>query len=173
MIILVRSEEKNDYEAIRKINDLAFNQINEGVMIKKLRDNPDFIAELSLVAVVDNEVVGHILFFPIKIKNNSEIAISLSLGPIAIHPNFQNKGIGSKLVVEGLKKAKKLGFTSVIVLGHPNYYPRFGFQPASKWKIRLQMDVPDEAFMAVELKQDSLNKCSGIVEYPNEFLDAM
>ena len=173
MNVLIRSEEKNDYEAIKKINDLAFNQINEGVMIEKLRDNPEFIAELSLVAVVNDKVVGHILFFPVKIKNDFECKRSLSLAPMAVHPNFQNKGIGSKLVNEGLKKANECGFNSVIVVGHPNYYPRFGFKPASNWSIRLPMEIPDEAFMAIELKPDGLKNCSGIVEYPKEYEEAM
>lgn len=173
MNVLIRSEEKNDYEAIKKVNDLAFNQINEGVMIEKLRDNPEFIAELSLVAVVNDEVVGHILFFPVEIKNNSMCNRSLSLAPMAVHPNFQNKGIGSKLVNEGLKKANECGFNSVIVVGHPNYYSRFGFKPASNWNIRLPMEIPDEAFMAIELKPDGLKDCSGIVEYPKEYEEAM
>ena len=128
---------------------------------------------MSLVAVVNDEVVGHILFFPVKIKNDFECNRSLSLAPMAVHPNFQNKGIGSKLVNEGLKKANECGFNSVIVVGHPNYYPRFGFKPASNWSIRLPMEIPDEAFMAIELKPDGLKNCSGIVEYPKEYEEAM
>ena len=129
--------------------------------------------ELSFVAVVEDNIVGHILFFPIEIKNDLEIYTSLSLGPMAVHPDFQNKGIGTQLVTEGLKKAERFDYSSVIVVGHPKYYPRFGFKPASTWKLRLPMDVPDEAFMAVELKLDGLKNCSGIVEYPKEFWDAM
>ena len=171
MNILIRSEEKKDYDGIKKVNDLAFGQINEGIMIEKLRDNSDYISELSLVAVLDNEIIGHILFFPIKIKNESKINKSLSLAPMAVHPDFQNKGIGSKLVIEGLKKAMEFGYTSVIVVGHPNYYPRFGFKPASKWEIRLPLKVPDEAVMALELNPGSLKNCRGIVEYPKEYRD--
>ena len=173
MNVIIRSEEENDYILIKKINDSAFNQNNEGVMIEKLRDNPEYISELSLVAVVDNEIVGHILFFPVKIKKGSETNISLSLAPMAVHPKYQNKGIGSKLVLEGLKKAKELGYNSVVVVGHPNYYPRFGFKPAGIWDINLPFDIPDEAFMAIELKSNGLKDCSGIVEYPKEYEEAM
>ncbi|UCD13031.1 MAG: N-acetyltransferase [Thermoplasmatales archaeon] len=173
MNVLIRSEDKKDYDGIRMINDLAFNQINEGVLIEQLRDNPEYIAELSLVAIVEDEIVGHILFFPVKIKNKSKIHRSLSLAPMAVHPDFQNKGIGSKLIIEGLKKAIEFGYNSVIVVGHPSYYPRFGFKPASKWKISLPFEVPDEAFMALELKPDALKNCSGIVGYSKEYENAL
>ena len=142
-------------------------------MIEKLRDNPEYITKLSLVASIDGEIVGHILFFPVKIKSDSKIYKSLSLAPMAVHPDFQKKGIGSKLVIEGLKKAMEAGYESVIVVGHPNYYPRFGFKPASNWNIKLPIEIPDEVFMVVELKPDGLKNCSGIVEYPKEYEDAM
>jgi predicted N-acetyltransferase YhbS len=173
MDVLIRPEEKKDYEEIKKLNDLAFGQSNEGKMIEHLRDNSKYIPELSLVATIDDDIVGHILFFPVEIKHDSEIHTVLSLAPMAVHPDFQKKGIGSKLVIVGLKKAEESGYTSVIVVGHPSYYPRFGFQPASNWNIRLPMDVPDEVFMALELKQDGLKGCHGVVEFPKEYEEAM
>ena len=173
MNIFIRPEEKSDYSDIKKVNDLAFKQKNEGLMIEKLRDNPKFLAELSLVAIVDDEIVGHILFFPVDIKNESKSTKSLSLAPMAVHPDFQNKKIGSLLVKEGLKKAAECGFTSVIIVGHPKYYPKFGFKPASLWNIKLPFEIPDEVFMALELKSDGLKDCKGIVEYPKEYEEAM
>jgi predicted N-acetyltransferase YhbS len=173
MNIFIRSEKKSDFRDIKKITDLAFKQENEGVMIGKLRENPKYIKDLSLVAIVDDKIVGHILFFPIDIKNESRIITTLSLAPISVHPDFQNKKIGSLLIKTGLKKAKEFGFKSVIVVGHPNYYPRFGFKPASLWNIKLPIEAPDEVFMALELKSDELKDCSGIVEFPKEYQEAM
>ena len=165
----IRSELPNDYAAIKTVNDLAFGQPNEGTLVEKLRLNPYFIKELSLVAVDNSSVIGHILFFPIKIKSNSHVYASLALAPMAVLPDHQNKGIGGKLVGEGLRVAKELGFKSVIVVGHNDYYSRFGFAPASKWEIRSPFDVPDESFMAIPLIKDGLKAVSGVVEYPEEF----
>jgi predicted N-acetyltransferase YhbS len=167
--ITIRSELPEDYAAIKTLNDLAFGQPNEGTLVEKLRLNPYYIKELSLVAVVNSTVIGHILFFPIKIRSNSEAHASLALAPMAVLPDQQKKGIGGKLVRQGLKVAKQLGFKSVIVVGHKDYYPRFGFAPASKWRIRPPFDVPDASFLAISLRKDGLKSVSGVVEYPEEF----
>ena len=121
-----------------------------------------------MVAQIDNEIVGHILFTKIQIIGN-EIYDSLALAPMAVLPEFQNRRIGSALVRAGLKKAKDLKFKSVIVLGHKNYYPKFGFQKASNWQIKCPFEVPDEAFMAIELIKNGLENISGIVQYPKAF----
>jgi predicted N-acetyltransferase YhbS len=173
MNILIRSEKKSDYRDIKEITDLAFKQENEGLMIRKLRENPKYIEDLSLVAIVDEKIVGHILFFPVDIKNESRINTTLSLAPISVHPDFQNKKIGSLLIKAGLKKASELGFSSAIVVGHANYYPRFGFKPASLWNIKPPFEIPDKVFMALELKLEGLKDCSGVVEFPNEYQEAM
>jgi len=173
MDVIITSESPEDFDSITKIHNLAFKQPNEGKMVIELRKNPLFISKLSIVAKYNEIVVGHVLFFPIKIRSKSKISTSLSLAPMAVHPDFQNKGIGGKMVKEGFKIAKNLGFNSVIVVGHPNYYPRFGFKPASKWGITLPFDVPDKAFLAVELQKDGLKNCSGVVEYPSEYEAAL
>ncbi len=121
-----------------------------------------------MVAQIDNEIVGHILLTKIQIIGN-EIYDSLALAPMAVLPEFQNHQIGSALVRAGLKKAKDLKFKSVIVLGHKNYYPKFGFQKASNWQIKCPFEVPDEAFMAIELIKNGLENISGIVQYPKAF----
>ncbi|MCK5169920.1 MAG: N-acetyltransferase, partial [Bacteroidales bacterium] len=126
---------------------LAFGQADEGVLIEKLRLNQDFIDKLSIVAEFKDSVIGHILFFPIKIQEDSKKHKSLALAPMAVLPDFQNKGIGRQLITKGFEIAKELGFKSVIVLGHKDYYPRFGFLLASRWRIKAPFDVPDEVFM--------------------------
>ena len=173
MDVLIRNERKNDYNQIRKINGLAFGQENEGIMIDALRKTSDFNYLLSLVAEVKGRIVGHILLYPIKIKNENEEYTVLSLAPMAVHPEFQNKGIGIKLVKKGLAIAKETGFDAVIVVGHPKYYPRFGFTPAKKWNIKIPFEVPDDVFLALELKENALKKISGTVDFPKEFFDAM
>jgi putative acetyltransferase len=169
MEVFIRKENKADYFDIKMINDLAFGLDGESKLVEQLRKNPDYIPDLSLVADFHKNLIGHILFFPIHIINNAVKHPSLALAPMSVLPEYQNKGIGSLLVKQGLMEAKKLRFRSVIVLGHPEYYPRFGFQPASKWNIRSPYEVPDEVFMALELIENGLNQIEGMVIYPNEF----
>jgi putative acetyltransferase len=171
--LIIRPEKEYDNPRIREVNDLAFGQENEGRLIEKLRQTENFIPELSLVAERDDEVVGHILFYPVIIRSAKAKYHSLSLGPMAVTPAYQRQGIGSQMVKEGLETAKTLGHKSVIVVGHPEYYPRFGFRPASQWTIKVPFDVPDEAFLALELVIDELKGKSGTVEYPEEFNEAM
>lgn len=165
----IRQEKTSDFEGIKKVNDLAFGQENEGILVEMLRNNPDFKKQLSLVAEIDGKVVGHILFFPIWIDNGQRKHQSLALAPMSVLPSHQNQGIGGRLIVEGLKVAKTDGFKSVIVLGHEAYYPKFGFLPASQWGIKAPFDVPDNVFMAQELSINGLKGISGTVEYPREF----
>ncbi len=169
MEINIRPETFKDYAGIKKVNDLAFNQPNEGILIEKLRSKIEFIKDLSLVAELNGLIVGHILFFPIKVIGEIKICNSLSLAPMSVLPGHQRKGIGSQLVIRGIESVKKIGFKSIIVLGHKDYYPKFGFTPASNWKITSPFEVPDEAFMALELAEGSLKNVSGLVEYPPEF----
>lgn len=171
--LTIRPEREYDSAKIREVNDLAFGQENEGRLIEKLRQTENFIPGLFLVAERDEEVVGHILFYPVIIRSATAGFHSLSLGPMAVTPAYQRQGIGSRLVQEGLKAAKTLGHKSVIVVGHPEYYPRFGFKPAGQWKIKVPFDVPDEAFLALELVKGELEGKSGIVEYPEEFNEAV
>lgn len=170
----IKAEIPKDYEQITKVNNLSFNQPNEGIMISKLRMNDKFISELSIVAEIESKVAGHILFFPLNIVSEKKSFEILSLAPMAVLPEYQRQGIGKKLVIEGLKKSKELGFKAVVVLGHPTYYPKFGFERASKWNIRPPIDeVPDEAFMAMELVEGFLSDKAGVVEFPSEYYDAL
>lgn len=107
----------------------------------------------------------------ITIKNSAETIESLALAPVAVLPNFQNRGIGTLLITEALKQAKDLGYLSVVVLGHPEYYPKFGFEKASKWGIKAPFDVSHDTFMAMELYENALENASGIVVYPRVFFE--
>ena len=161
-----------DYQAIAQINILAFGRDNEANLVDLLRKSDAFNPELSLVAIAENRIAGHILFTKIKIINAAgNEAESLALAPLAVLPEFQNKGIGSRLVTYGLNKARELQYRSVIVLGHKNYYARFGFEAAVKWNIRSPFKLSDEEnFMGIELVGDGLKNAAGFVKYPEPFM---
>ncbi len=167
----IRKEEEKDHKQIYEVNKLAFQQENESKLIEKIRKSENFIPELSIVAEIDNRIVGHILFSKIKIIGDSDYE-SLALAPMAVIPEFQKRGIGSELIKKGIDKAKELGFDSIIVLGHKEYYPKFGFQRASKWNIKCPFEVPDDVFMAIELTEKAFEGAAGTVEYPDEFNEA-
>jgi len=169
MKITIRQENKNDYSIISMVTDMAFGREDEGKLIENLRKNKKFVKDLSLVACMGNEIIGHILFTPILIKHEDMEYDSLALAPVSVIPELQSLGIGSQLVKKGLAKAKKMGYKSVIVLGHEHYYPRFGFLPASNYKITAPFEVPDNVFMAIELIDNTLQNVQGCVEYPKEF----
>ena len=171
MEIRIRQEVKEDHKRVYEINKRAFGQENESKLIEKIRKGPNFVPELSLVAEKDNEIVGHILFSKIKIVGESEFE-TLALAPMAVIPKLQKQGIGGKLIKKGIEKAIELGFDSIIVLGHKDYYPKFGFQQASKWGIKSPFEVPDEAFMAIELTEKALESRAGVVQYPQEFMES-
>lgn len=166
--IEIRQEEKKDFEQIYTVNKLAFNQETESKLVDKIRKSENFISKLSLVAIFNEKIIGHILFSKIKIAGE-HIFETLALAPMAVTPEFQKQGVGKMLIITGLKKAKELGFDSVIVLGYPEYYSKFGFERASKWNIKCPFEVPDEAFMAIELIEKSLLNKAGTVIYPKEF----
>lgn len=170
----IRKEEKDDYEQIFKLIEKAFeneeySDHREQFLVERLRNSENFIPELSLVAEIENRVVGYILLTKIKIINSYSSYDSLALAPVAVLPNYQGKGIGSQLIEFVHEKARELGFESVILLGHPTYYPKFGYLKASKFDIQLPFDVPDENCMAIELIPDALKNVNGVVEYSKEF----
>ncbi len=170
MNLLIRPEQTSDIPAIYEVNHLAFGQPEEAILVDKLRSSDAFIPALSLVAVHEDAIVGHILFTKIKIKDEQGNAYdSLALAPMAVRPGFQNQGVGGQLIRFGLEQAKALGHASVIVLGHEHYYPRFGFVPAEKWRIKAPFEVPSPAFMGIELMPGALENVHGTVVYAKAF----
>lgn len=174
MKVTIRQENQTDFDSVYSVVKLAFlnaehTDHDEHNLVNRLRKSSAFIPELSLVAIVDGEIIGHILFTRIEIHNGSEKSVSLALAPLTVVPDMQGKGIGGKLIEKGHKIAKGLGFSSAVVLGHPAYYPRFGYIPASHFNIRPPFEVPDEAFMVCELAENGLANISGTVQYAKEF----
>ena len=169
-MIEFRKEELKDSDAIHHLNLIAFDNGPEAVLVDKLRASCK--EYLSFVAVEDGFVVGHILFTPATVEDCS--AVGMGLAPMSVLPSQQRKGIGSRLVRYGLEFLRKAGCPFLIVLGHPEYYPRFGFELASKYQLRSQWEgVPDDAFMIVVFDRGVLPKTGGMARYRDEFDDAI
>jgi predicted N-acetyltransferase YhbS len=168
MNISIRPELPADIDEIYELNTLVFGQDKEARLVDYVRHGSGFIPELSLVAVSDEKIIGYILFSKIVIANGDNRHESLGLSSIMVHPDWQRRGVGAKLITNGLQKATDLGFTSVLALGYEYYFPKFGFLPAVKWHIKPPFEVPDDVFMALELIPNALVNISGIVEFPLE-----
>ncbi len=164
---MVRAETIEDGDAVRRVNELAFGRSNEADLVDLLRQNAH--PHISLVAIVDEQVVGHIFFSPVSVESEVGVFTAMGLAPMAVLPEYQNQGIGTLLVTEGLRGSRQLGHDIVVVLGHPKYYPRFGFTPAGSKGLRCEYDVPDEVFMVVELAQGALAGRQGLVRYHPDF----
>ena len=160
----IREEGQSDVTAIREVNRLAFGQSQEGELVDALRTNGGVL--LSLVAVSNGKIVGHILYSPIAVGGAFRGA---ALGPMAVLPDYQRQGIGSQLVAAGTRRLADAGCPFVIVLGHTDFYPRFGFTPASAFGITCEWDVPDGVFMALILDQTKTEGISGLAQYRSEF----
>ncbi len=171
-MIEVRFERPKDIDEVRLLNDKAFGQPVEDRIVDKLRKSCNGI--LSLVAISNNKVIGHIMFSPVTIETQSCIIEGMSLAPMAVLPELQNQGIGSKLVKEGLQIINNKKCPFVILLGNEKYYPRFGFKRASKYGLKSQWEgVPDDAFMVIILNESLMKGVSGIARYRDEFNEAM
>ena len=171
-MIIVREERSEDIEAVRMVNETAFGQPAEANIADKLRENCQ--DRLSLVATQNGAVVGHILFSPARIEEKGKTVQGMGLAPVAVLPSLQRQGIGTHLVLKGMEILKDRGCPFVIVLGYPEYYPRFGFERASLYGIRSQWEgVPDEAFMIRILDHATMKGLAGVARYRDEFDDAM
>jgi putative acetyltransferase len=168
--MLIRPETPTDIAAIYAVNQLAFDgRQAESDLVEAIRLSDDFIPGLSLVAEVNGRVVGHILFSQIHIQTESENIPALSLAPMAVLPEHQDQGIGSSLVRHGLAECRRLGHTIVIVLGHPDYYPRFGFSAKLAQALECPYGEVGGAWMALELVPGALAGVHGRVVYPPAF----
>jgi len=162
-----REETPPDIKKVWEVNSEAFETEDEATLVNALRSSG--CVYLSLVAETENKVVGHILFTPVELSGSKNKLKIMGLAPMAVLSQYQNKGIGSKLVQAGLELCQSLGYDAVVVLGHPDYYPKFGFVPSINYGIKSKYEVPDEAFMILELKPGSLNNHQGVIEYHEEF----
>jgi putative acetyltransferase len=126
-----------------------------------------------LVAVVGNEIVGHILFSSVTVEGEETTAEGMALAPMAVLPEYQRQGIGSKLVRAGIARLVSSNCAFVIVLGHADYYPRFGFKPAHSYGVRCEWEVPDDAFMILVLNESVIQGISGVARYRPEFAEAV
>jgi putative acetyltransferase len=169
-MIKILKEQPKDSDAIHNLNLAAFDNGPEAALVDKLRISCK--EYLSFVATEDDEVVGHILFTPATIDGSN--SVGMGLAPMAVLPSHQRRGIGSQLVRHGLEYLRQSKCPFTIVLGHPEYYPRFGFELASNYRLLSQWKgVPDEAFMIAVFDSDALPKHGGIVRYRSEFNDAI
>ncbi|MBL8793033.1 MAG: N-acetyltransferase [Planctomycetia bacterium] len=166
-MLMIRAEEPRDRAAVFRVNELAFGRPGEAQLVDALRGGAQ--PTLSLVAEQDGQVVGHIFFSPVTIESSAGNQTALGLAPMAVLPERQRQGIGSQLVRAGLDGCRQLGQPAVVVLGHPEFYPKFGFVPASGFGLRCEYPVPDDVFMALELSPGALAGRQGLVKYGPEF----
>jgi len=167
-MIAIRDERSEDTAAIRLVHEAAFPEAVEADLVDRLR--ADCQDRVSLVATEDDRVVGHILFTPATIERPDAPVVGYGLAPMAVLPEFQRRGIGSALVRTGIERLRRSGCPFVIVVGHPEYYPRFGFVRASTHGVRCQWDgIRDEAFMVLVLEPSIAPHLAGLAKYRPEF----
>ena len=164
---LIREETAADHYAIRKVNELAFHGDQEARLVDALRNDGAVI--LSLLAIENDEIVGHILFSHLTIDADTGVLHAVSLAPMAVLPEYQRRGIGSALVRRGLEICRERGYSIVVVLGHPEYYPRFGFSAELAKNLHSPYSRVRAAWMAVELAPSALRGVKGEVRYPRAF----
>lgn len=173
---VIRQEVKEDYPAVFQLIENAFKNEDysdhtEHFLVERLRKSSSFIPELSLVAIYNEEVIGHILLTKITIQNSEQSFDSLALAPVSVLPEYQQRGIGGDLIRTAHQVARNLGHQSILLIGHQTYYPKFGYQKAHTFGITVPFEVPKENCMAIELTKDGLKNVTGNVNYPKEFME--
>ncbi len=165
----IRPETPDDISAIFEVNFQAFAHYDEANLVNTLRDSNIFNPELSLVAVCRDRIIGHIMFPPVTIESSLGSIPAVALAPLVVHPEYQCLGVGTALVEEGLNACRSFGHRIVIVVGHPGYYPRYGFHPARTHGIVAPFVVADDVFMVLALVPGALDGIQGTVRYPDAF----
>ena len=158
----IRAEAASDQEAVRAVNALAFDRADEADLVDRLRADV-----LALVAEIDAAIVGHILFTRLRVCTPRADVAAVALAPLAVRPEYQRQHVGSALVMEGIRVLSEMGEQIVVVVGHPDYYPRFGFSADLTRGLRSPFSGP--AFMALELKAGALEGLEGELRYPPAF----
>ena len=177
LTIVIREEVREDHTRVFQLVKEAFidqehSDHKEQYLVERLRRSDSFIPELSLVAIIDFKIVGYVLLTKAAIKNQKRLHTTLVLAPVAVDKAFQNRGVGARLISVAHKKASLIGFRSIVIIGHEHYYPKFGYQKASKFGIHFPFDVPDENGFVIELKKGELIGKEGELVYPKEFFIA-
>jgi putative acetyltransferase len=162
----IRLEQDTDTEAVTTVISAAFPSTEEADLVNRLREHANPV--ISVVAVIENELVGHILFSPVTLDTDHALTL-MGLAPMAVLPGYQRQGIGTQLVKTGLQYCEQSGAGAVVVLGHADYYPRFGFMPSIQFNIKSEYEVPSEFFMVTELIPDYLANKQGTIQYHPEF----
>ena len=162
-VIEIRPEQPGDVSAVRDVNRRAFGQDQEASIVDALRTNGATL--LSLVAIFDRAVIGHIMYSPLLVGD----VMGAALGPMAVSPEHQRQGVGSSLVEAGTRHLTHRGYPFIVVLGHSTFYPRFGFRPARTYGITCEWDVPDDVFMVLVLDPGKMQGVSGLAKYRHEF----
>ncbi len=171
-MINIRPEQPEDIPLIHAVNEVAFGQPTEANLVDALRSACQDV--VSLVAISNGQIVGHVLFTPVIVSDSAHNVKGMGLAPMAVLPEYQRQGIGSLLVESGLRILSTRNCPFVIVLGHTEYYPRFGFVPASRHDLDCQWDgIPDEAFMVLVLDETIMSGVSGVARHREEFDEAM
>lgn len=165
----IRYEKPGDISAIRRVNQAAFETGAEADLVDALREKNDHV--ISMVAEKEDRIIGHIMFSPVTLTAGGAEITLLGLAPMAVLPDYQKQGVGSGLVETGLAECRRQGYPAVVVLGHPDYYPRFGFGPSQKYHISSEYDVAPEVFMIIELQPGILAGKSGIAKYHEAFAE--
>ena len=163
--IAIRDETPADVAAVREVETLAFERAGEAALVDRLR--VDGALTLSLVAVIDERLVGHVAFSPVDVAGATLLV--LGLGPVGVRPELQRCAVGARLIEEGLARARERGAGATVVLGAPGYYTRFGYAPATRFGIRYPGPWPEEAFMAAELVPGALARAEGAARYHAAF----
>lgn len=169
ILMVIRPETPKDYQQIYQLVKSAFAKAEhsdgtEQDLVERLRQSLSFIPELALVAEINDEIVGYILFTQIRIGENIELA----LAPLAVLPTVQKQGVGKALIKQGHEIAKRLGYHYAVVLGNPDYYGKLGYQSARQFQITAPFEIDEAFFMAFELNSPQ-KKVQGVVQYADEF----
>ncbi|GFN33516.1 GNAT family N-acetyltransferase [Paenibacillus xylaniclasticus] len=169
--MIIRTETEQDYELVYQLNVEAFgNRNDEAELVNRIRQSDRFVPGLSIIAEQDGGIVGYLLLSKADVVDGDTRHDVIVLAPIAVSPHLQKQGIGRALMEEGIKRCKALHIPLVLLIGHPWYYPKFGFRPARPYGLELkQFPVSDDVFMVLELRDGALRDIQGELVYPGAF----